>query len=135
MKPRKFYVFEKDSIEKLSPHFNAKEFVCKCSYPHPVHIALDLIERLEILRTLVGRSIYISGPFRCGYHNAHTKNASINSQHMCGTAVDIKLKSYTDLSIDRFAELAEQAGFDGIGKYGNRIHVDVRGSKARWDNR
>ena len=39
--------------------------------------------------------------------------------------------------MDKFfrVSIAECAAFDGIGKYNGRIHVDVRGCKARWDKR
>ena len=30
---------------------------------------------------------------------------------------------------------ADRLGFDGIGKYDTFVHLDLRGEKARWDER
>ncbi len=49
-----------------------------------------------------------------------------NSYHTVGMAADIFV---TGLATQQLAEMAEAAGFDGIGIYSEQsfIHVDVRG--------
>ena len=116
----------------LSKHFSKSEFACKCgcgfSQPTP-----ELIIKLEKLRELCGnKPMTINSGCRCAKHNKAVGGAK-NSQHQYGTAADVR--QVPGLTIDQMAKLAEQAGFDGIGKYNGRIHVDVRGCKARWDNR
>ena len=129
----------------LSAHFNKKEFACKCGCGFD-QVKPELITKLEKLRELCGnKPLTINSGCRCekrnkavgGAQKKYDKNGKLiseGSQHMYGTAADVKLPD-KNMSVDEFAKLAEQAGFDGIGKYNNRIHVDVRGYKARWDNR
>lgn len=38
-------------------------------------------------------------------------------------------------SIKRFASGALDRGFDGIGLYDTFVHLDLRGTLTRWDNR
>ena len=115
----------------LSAHFSRKEFACHCCgkfIPCP-----ELVEKLEKFRELCGnKPMRLSNGTRCEKHNREVGGAK-NSQHLCGTAADVQ--KVPGLTVDQMAKLAEQAGFDGIGKYGWGVHVDVRGSKARWDNR
>jgi uncharacterized protein YcbK (DUF882 family) len=39
------------------------------------------------------------------------------------------------IAIDFLADKADEIGFDGIGLYDVFIHLDLRGKKARWNNR
>ena len=117
----------------LSAHFSKKEFACKCGCGFN-QVKPELIAKLEKLRELCGnKPLKINSGCRCAKHNK-AQNGAKNSQHLYGTAADVRLPD-ENMSVDEFAKLAEQAGFDGIGKYSNRIHVDVRGYKARWDKR
>ena len=116
----------------LSAHFSKKEFACKCGCGL-CNVKPELITKLEKLRELCGsKPMSINSGCRCEKHNKKVGGAS-KSQHLYGTAADVA--QVPGLTIDQMAKLAEQAGFDGIGKYNGRIHVDVRGSKARWDYR
>ncbi len=127
----------------LSAHFSKKEFACKCCgkfIPCP-----ELVEKLEKFRTLCGnKPMCLSNGTRCEKHNkkvggaqkTYKKDGSLKdkgSQHLYGTAADVQL--IPGLTVDQMAKLAEQAGFDGIGKYNWGVHVDVRGKPARWDSR
>lgn len=117
---------------KVSPHFDSKEFACKdgCGFDTP---DIDLVEGLERLRKLCGnKPIYINSACRCAYHNKVVRG-SPNSQHVKGKAADLRLPE--GLTVDEFAQKAEEAGFTGIGKYKTFVHVDVRPNKARWDQR
>lgn len=115
---------------KISEHFKLSEF----ESPDTKEVKLDpaLIDKLESLRELVGQPLTINSGYRTETHNRAVGGAE-HSKHRLGQAADIKLPD--GLSVDEMAILAERVGFDGIGKYHWGIHVDVRGTKARWDYR
>lgn len=124
----------------LSPHFSKREFTCHCGcgayIPCPA-----LVEKLEKFREVCGnKATGIGSGTRCLKHNEAVggkmpdpKKGTKGSQHLYGTAADIR--KYPDMTVDEMAKKAEEVGFDGIGKYNWGIHVDVRGTKARWDDR
>jgi len=116
---------------KISPHFYLSEFESRDT--KEVKISKELIDKLEILRDrLEGKPLYINSGYRTPEHNKAVGGAD-GSKHMEGIACDVrKVDGY---SIDEMAEIAEDVGFTGIGKYDSFIHVDIRGHKARWDNR
>jgi len=115
----------------VSKHFKLKEFECRDN--HTVKLYKELIDRLEIFRSLIGsRPIYINSGFRTPEYNKLIGGVK-NSQHVKGRAVDIK--KIDNMDIDVMSEYAKKAGFTGIGKYHWGIHVDIRPYQARWDNR
>jgi uncharacterized protein YcbK (DUF882 family) len=99
-----------------------------------------LIDKLESLRDRISKKLnrdvplIINSGYRTSEYNKKVGGAE-NSFHMKGMAADIDVAGIARITIDEFAELAEEEGFEGIGKYNTFVHVDVRGSKARWDNR
>jgi len=116
---------------QLTEHFNSDEFACHCGCGYD-DIDMNLVAKLEELRDNVDEPLIINSGCRCPEHNAEVGGVS-NSQHVYGKAADVALPDgYT---VDEFADLAEEIGFDGIGKYDWGIHVDVRGYTARWDFR
>ncbi|MBR1603383.1 MAG: hypothetical protein IJ667_08085 [Synergistaceae bacterium] len=118
--------------EKLSEHFSRKEFRCHCGCGFD-DVSPLLIEKLEKFREACGnKPMKIGSGCRCAKRNAAVGGTS-DSQHVKGTAADVYL--VPGLTTDQMAKIAEQVGFDGIGKYRWGVHVDVRGSKARWDYR
>ena len=127
------------SSDKLSAHFSKKEFACKCCgkfIPCP-----ELVEKLEKFRGLCGnKPMTISNGTRCLKKNKAVggvmpdeKKGKKGSQHLYGKAADVQ--KVPGLTVDQMAKLAEQAGFNGIGKYNWGVHVDVRSTPARWDYR
>ena len=125
--------------DKLSAHFSKKEFACKCCGKYiPCQ---ELIEKLEKFRELCGnKPLNIGSGTRCLKRNKKVggampdeKKGTKGSQHLFGTAADVQKVS--GLTVDQMAKLAEQAGFNGIGKYNWGVHVDVRKTPARWDYR
>jgi len=115
---------------RLSEHFVAKEFACKCCGMVLVHP--ELIRKLEALRFALGAKpvIIISG-YRCADHNKAV-GGDEKSYHMFGMAADIFVSGVTTKSL---VAKAESAGFDGIGIYVEKafIHVDVRGYPSKWE--
>lgn len=115
---------------KVSDNFSLKEF--ESPDTHEILLDPELIKKLEQLRSFIGQPLIINSGYRTPEHNKAV-GGSPKSQHMRGTAADIRL--VPGLTVDEMAVLAEKAGFDGIGKYEWGIHVDTRGTRARWDYR
>lgn len=116
---------------KLTANFSLHEFACKCGC-NTVMLHPDLLNKLQLLRNKVGKSLTINSGYRCPQHNKNVGGVK-DSLHMKGQAVDIKLVN--GLSVDTFAKLAEEIGFKGIGKYNTFLHVDIRPKITRWDYR
>ena len=127
----------KHSNLELSDHFNSNEFDCRCRECTKTLIDQELIDKLEKLRLYIRHPIIITNGFRCIGHNEYLikqgYKASRKSQHLLGKAADLVLAQ--GRTVDKFAELAEKAGFTGIGKYNWGIHVDTRVISGRWDYR
>lgn len=130
----------------ISEHFKLYEF--ESPDTNEVKIDPELVQKLEILRKLVSdylgkdTPLIINSGYRTwehhkyiyevelGYGDKWEEHISTKSKHLYGIASDIK--KVPRLSINQLANLAEDAGFDGIGKYSWGIHVDTRGYRARW---
>lgn len=116
--------YPKGSRGKLSKNFTREEYDCRgrgcCS---TTKYDPELFNRLQWMRDKSDKPIKITGPSRCKKHNAATKGAAPNSQHIYGRAADIIVEDYTP---QQMAKLAQEAGFCCILLYSNRIHVDVR---------
>ncbi len=116
----------------LSKNFSKSEFACKCGCGYCKPDA-RLVERLEKFRELCGgKPLHINSGCRCEKHNK-ASGGSPKSQHLFGNAADVR--KVPGMTIDEMAKKAEEAGFDGVGKYRSFVHVDVRGTRARWDYR
>lgn len=115
---------------QISANFRLYEFESPDTQEVIVHPLL--VQKLQQLRERIGRPIHINSAYRTPEHNKAIGGAK-NSEHPKGTAADLDCPE--GMSIDQFAAECEAVGFDGIGKYHTFVHVDVRGYKARWDER
>lgn len=120
----------------MSKFFKETELACKCGRcAGKVNVGQGIDPGLYVvldrIRDMVGRPVIVLSGYRCPEHNAEVGGVP-NSQHVEGTAADI---TYDGVNIDSLAEIAEQCGADGIGKYHNNgfVHVDTRGYTARWE--
>ena len=116
----------------MSKNFKRREFACRCC--GEVKIAPELVANLQVLRDEAGVPLAINSGYRCEKHNKAV-GGSPNSQHVQGTAVDIR--PLGGMSLKDLCQLAEKIpGFasGGIGYYpiSGFIHLDVRGTPARW---
>ncbi len=117
---------------KLSQHFDSSEFACKCGcggLNNGADINPRLVEVLERMRAIIGEPLVLSCGYRCPTHNAEVGGVW-NSQHVYGTAADVLCPEGVD--VEDLYDAAKFAGADGIGKYWWGVHVDVRGTYARW---
>ena len=124
-------------MAKLTKNFSLQEFNSKCGRDIPNEILPNIIElakNLQVLRDEVNKPISITSGYRSPEHNAKVKGAK-NSQHIKGTAADIKVKGMTPKKVALvIEELIEQGKIKegGIGIYRTWVHYDIRGKKARW---
>ena len=114
---------------ELTEYFSLYEFECPCC--KRVMLSPDLLARLDHLRRVINRPIYINSGYRCKEENQRVEGAP-GSYHLRGMAADIHVKDYilSDLLL-----YAQEIGFNGIGYYEKKdfLHLDVRpGSKRFW---
>lgn len=125
---------------KLTKNFSKSEFDCKCGCEMPEEVLTNVklvAENLQKLRDVIGVTITPTNGYRCAPHNKKIGGVP-NSQHILGKAADIQIKDIEPYIIANIVDyLMENKLFylGGVGKYDTFTHVDVRGIKARWDNR
>jgi len=115
----------------LSEHFSRQEIACNCCGKvggFPANLS-DLLKRLEKLRKLLGNPLILTSAYRCPEHNRKVGGVP-QSYHTTCRAADFYCPG-SDLG--PLAELAEQAGFTGIGIYYHRgfVHADFGAKKLR----
>jgi uncharacterized protein YcbK (DUF882 family) len=124
-------------MAKLTKNFSLEEFKCKDGSDIPNNALSNIIElakNLQVLRDAVGKTITITSGYRSQKHNAKIGGAK-NSQHVKGTASDIKVKGMTAKEVALVIEGLIASGKmkeGGIGIYPTWVHYDIRGVKKRW---
>ena len=112
---------------RVSENFRLQEFECKDG-SHQVVLHSELLQRLQSLRSALGRPVYITSGYRNREHNARV-GGSPNSYHLRGMAADIRVPGVSPRDL---AAAAREAGFRGIGIYSSFVHVDIRINSAEW---
>lgn len=126
-------IYTFNSNIQLTPHFNTKEFACRCGRPHSINIDDRLPNMLERLYERLDCSkIIINSGHRCEYWDVYV-GGNGSGQHVYGKAADIKCydKNGKIINTKRVACVAQDLGFGGIGNIDGTytaIHVDVRTS-------
>ena len=110
------------------PHFQEKEFACKCCGKGGIQEALS--EKIEAARILAGMPFIINSGYRCTKNQNDLIARGISeptSSHPKGLAVDIKAEHSQQrwLIIDALL----RAGFRRIGIAKTFVHVDIDDSK------
>lgn len=123
---------------QLTENFNLNEFQCKCGCKMPYTVEKNIIQladNLQVLRDYLNKPIKLTNSFRCPTHNKNVGGVK-NSQHLLGIAADIKVKGLSPSEVaDAVEYLMENDKFKmgGVGRYTTFTHIDIRGSKARWN--
>lgn len=122
---------------RLSENFYLNEFECKSGAAMPENVLINiktLAIQLQVLRNALNASILVTSGYRSPEHNKKV-GGSPKSQHVEGTAADIKVSGYTPKQVAaKIEELIEKGEMKqgGIGIYSTWVHYDFRGTKARW---
>lgn len=130
------------ATDASTANFKLTEFNCNDAAKTPVPEAIrgnvqQVMEQLEVLRAELGKSISVNSGYRTVEHNKAVGGES-NSLHLCGMAADIRADGITPSTVHSTIEKLIAAGKmkqGGLGIYNTFVHYDIRGEKARWDNR
>ena len=76
---------------ELTEYFSLCEFECPCC--RRVMLSPDLFTRLNHLRMVINKPVYITSGYRCKEEN-HKVGGVSGSYHLRGMAVDIQVKDY-----------------------------------------
>lgn len=125
----KAYSKKKDGNKKLSTNFKVKEFACTDG-SDPIFVDTDLVKVLQKIRNHFNRAVTITSAYRTPTRNKAVGGTTY-SQHLYGSAADIKVKGVSPKDVAEYAEtLLKNSG--GIGVYDTFTHIDVRATKSRW---
>lgn len=116
--------------EFLSPHFTKQELACH--HCGRLLVRPELLAGLETLRLRAGAPVMVQDGYRCPEHNLQVGGVR-DSQHCLGMAADVNICGCTLQNMFDLANSVPEFTRGGIGVYdGGFIHVDVRGTMARW---
>ena len=112
----------------ISPHFDRREFRCKCPCGADT-VDAELIKVLEHIRQHFDRPVRVNSGHRCRDYNRYV-GGSDSSQHLEGRAADIVVDDVPAIVVQ---ELVENMGVGGLGRYNDFTHIDTRtNGPARW---
>ncbi|MGY6214964.1 D-Ala-D-Ala carboxypeptidase family metallohydrolase [Methylolobus aquaticus] len=117
----------------LSVHFSKAEFACHCGCgfgTRPGDVSPRLLVLLEQIRQQFDAPVTVVSGCRCQRHNRNVGGAAA-SQHLRGTAADIKVQGVTPRQVADWLCQAYPRTY-GVGRYRTWTHVDVRLSPSRW---
>lgn len=130
----KIYAYEDNT--KLSEHFSAGEFRCKCGKAHDFKVDDALVSNLEKLFSKLDCSkIIVTSGYRCVQHDKNV-GGSGSGQHVEGTAADICCygQDGNPISSKLVCCAAQDIGFKGIANINTSYqytHVDMR-VNGKW---
>lgn len=115
-----------------SKNFLWKEFQCRCGCGCK-NINARALTKLQALRDLTG-PLVINCAARCPLHNARVGGAPL-SMHRATDLIECTAFDISIVGRDKAPLIAAaiDVGFGGIGaNYSSFVHLDDRGSVARW---
>ena len=112
----------------ISDNFSRSEFACSDGCGFNV-VDTDLLMLCELVRNLNGSNpLTPNSACRCKPHNNFVGGGQ-KSQHLLGKAADLPVDNPKEIYDKLCERFPSQYGF---GLYESFIHVDSRGTKARW---
>lgn len=89
------------------------------------------MDKLQALRTALGKPMLITSAYRSAAHNKRVGGAT-HSQHRLGKAFDVRMENQDPAAFER---AARAAGFTGFGHYPKSgfMHIDT-GPARRWND-
>jgi len=125
---------------RLTENFTQREFNSRCGTPMTEEILENVKElacNLQVLRDFLGEPIKINSGYRSEAYNRRIGGVR-RSQHLLGKAGDVRVKGLDTKDLYLIIESLIKDGKmkqGGLGLYDSFVHYDIRGRKARWDNR
>ena len=109
------------------PNFSPAEIACRGTGAILIHEAA--LDRLQALRSRLGKPLIVNSAYRSPEHNARVRGAK-RSKHLEGTAFDISMANH-DPAV--FEKAARTENFLGFGTYPRSgfMHIDL-GPARRW---
>ncbi len=129
MYPVNVYHKKYEAEKQISPHFRVREFACQDG-SNIVLVSDKLINVLEQIREHFGKPVVVTSGYRTPDWNKEVGGV-VNSEHLFGTAADIRVEGVEPKEVAKYAELLMPYS-GGIGYYRNFTHIDVRDARARW---
>lgn len=133
-----YYLWTRGEVTDLTDHFKSSEFTCPCKNCDEQKIAIELVDKLERVRVLLGKPIKVTSGYRCRAHQLELaakgyETAKGISQHELGRAADIVQPGATLYEFTAMLHYCEQE-FQAIGEGLSFLHVDLRTDKPgrRW---
>ena len=125
---------------QLTKNFYLDEFQCKDLSDIPLEVfnnILELADNMQVIRDVLKKPITINSGYRSPEYNEKIGGAK-GSKHKLGQACDFTVKGLTPDEVAKavkvlITEMLIKQG--GVGMYDTFTHYDIRGTKARWDNR
>jgi len=110
-------------------NFSPAEIACRGT--GKLRVNADALDRLQALRTALGKPLIVTSGYRSPEHNRRVGGATA-SKHLEGAAFDISMANHDPAA---FIAAARRAGFKGIGTYPRSgfVHVDTGPARAWGD--
>ena len=84
--------FKPNDHTKITADFERYEFACPCGCTAQM-IDPELVQKMQTIRTKLGKAIKVTSGYRCVKHNADPKvGGSRTSRHLYGIAADWRTK-------------------------------------------
>lgn len=119
-------------------YFDTKEFESKDGKASPFDetvVKRELIVLLNAIRSRYGKPVVVTSGYRSPEHNEAVGGVK-NSYHTLGLAADIRPLNENRSDVSLLQSICDEMNqHGGVGFYDTFCHVDVRGERARWDNR
>ena len=124
------FSLKKEGNKKVSKNFHVREFKCKGT--DDVLIDHELLTFLQEIRNHFEQPLHITSAYRTQKHNKAVGGTS-TSQHLKGKACDFYIDNVSTEELYIYCDTLIGSN-GGVGYYPDRhiVHIDTRGTKARW---
>jgi len=122
----------------MTKNFKKHEFECNCGCEMPDDVYSNVIKlagELQKLRDIFDVPFTPTNAYRCPEHNKAVGGVS-RSMHLLGLAADLQIPEIEPHEVAGVIETLMDNGevlMGGVGRYNTFTHMDIRGSRARWD--
>lgn len=113
---------------QIAKNFQLYEF--ECSHCNVVKLKPELVRRVQKIRDHFDAPFIITSGYRCPEWD-RAVGGSGEGTHTQGQALDGYIQGVSHSELADYAE--DMFRNDGLGRYNNHTHLDVRGYRARWE--